>query len=36
MDPGPSVSVEEMSQKVGIVVEKSIAKTRELVKEGLL
>jgi len=36
VDPGPSVSLEEMSQKAGLAVEKSIAKIRELVKEGLL
>ena len=35
-DPGPSVSLKEMSQEVGFSVEKSIAKIRELVKEGLL
>jgi len=35
-DPGSGVSVEELSQKAGLAVEKSIAKFRELVNEGLL
>ncbi len=35
-EPGPNVSLEEMSQKAGLAVEKSIGKIRELVKEGLI
>jgi len=35
-DPGPSVSLEEMSQKVGLVVEKTIEVVRDLIREGVL
>jgi len=35
-DPDPNVSLEELSQRIGWAVEKSIAKVRELVDQGLL